>query len=244
MNNSWLNYLNLSDAYERKARFIPGVLTGLPLIPVSMAYEWPLEAGFEYILAGLGMGAIISVGISHLASAFGNRFQKLLWPDWPHDSPTNQWLHPDDPTVSAPQKERWYKAIKRVVGLDIKSSIKNQDIIQIKAIINDAVKALRERLWNAPEGERLRLYNLDYGFARNISGLRPIWLTISLASFIGCWIGYIWYGKLLLWCIVSTLIMFLSFLLGYAVLPSYVRQKAIYYAESFFGALIKCAEMK
>jgi hypothetical protein len=238
LDKTWLNYLNLSDEYERKARFMPGVLTGLPLLPVSAAYGGPLGAWLQVLLVGLGAGAIISVGISHLASAFGNRLQKRLWPDWPHDSPTNQWLHPDDKAVSRQQKERWYKAINRTVGLDIETSLQRQGSEEIKAIINDAVKAIRDRLWSAPEGNRLRLHNIDYGFARNLTGLRPIWIVFAVGSSLGCWVGYIWYGQPLLWCIVSTIIAIAVVPLGFAVLPGYVRQKAHFYAESFFGALM------
>lgn len=244
LDKTWLNYFNLSDAYERKARFIPGILTILPLFPFAASYGAPLGEWVQFVLIGLGTGAIISVGISHLASAFGNRLQRKLWPAWPHDAPTNRWLHPDDTGVSKQQKEGWYKAIKRVVGLDIKAVLEKQDSEEIKAIINDAIKAMRDRVWNAPEAERLRLHNTDYGFARNFTGLRSVWTLFAVGSSLGCWAGYIWHGRPIVWCIVSTIVALAAFPIAYGVLPGYVRQKAHFYAESFFGVLVAYDEAK
>lgn len=240
LDKTWLNYLNLSDEYERKARFIPGVLTVLLLLSVSAVYGGLLGEWVEVLLIGLGVGAVISVGVSHIASAFGNRLQRQLWPDWPHDSPTNRWLHPDDTSVSRQQKERWYETIKRFVGLDIEAALEKRDENEIKAIINDAVKAIRDRLWKVPEAERLRLHNIDYGFARNLTALRPVWMLFAVGSALGCWAGYMWYGRPLSWCIISTFGAVAAFPLGFAVLPGYVRQKAHFYAESFFGSLVAC----
>jgi len=239
---TWLNYFNLSDEYERKARFIPGVLTALPLLPVSVAYGGSLGEWVRVLLLGVGTGAVISVGISHLTSAFGNRLQNEIWPDWPYDSPTNRWLHPDDKTVSTQQKERWYKAFKRIVGLDIEAALRKHDPNEMKAIINDAVKAMRDRLWKVPEAERLRLHNIDYGFARNLTALRPLWITFAIGSALGCWAGYLWYGHSLLWPTISTIIAVVSLPVGFSILPGYVHQKANFYAESFFGAVVAYEE--
>jgi len=240
----WLNYLNLSDEYERRARLIPGLLSILPLLPLSAAYGGPLGDWIQVLLVGLGIGAVMSVGISHLASALGNRLQRKLWRDWPHDSPTNRWLHPDDKTVSTQQKDQWYAAIRRIVGIDIGAVIQQGSREEIKAIINDAVKAVRSRLWKVPEAERLRLHNTDYGFARNFTGLRPVWTFFAVGSALGCWAGYIWLERPLLWCVVSTFIAVGAILLGYYVLPGYVRQKADFYAESFFGSVMAFEESK
>jgi len=167
----------------------------------------------------------------------GNRFQEKLWPRWPHDSPTNQWLHPNDRTRSDQQKQNWYAAIKRLTNLDIPAATASGEG-ELEAVINDAVSALRARLWKTDHGERVSIYNADYGFARNFAGLYPLWLVFSGLSCTGYWIIYAFYGKPLMWCLITTGVLIFSALLAFVVLPPYVRQKARHYAESFFAAIV------
>src|ERR1700687_3719117 len=99
----------------------------LPLLPLSAAFGAPLLEWVKLVGVSVGLGAVIAVAVSHVASACGNRLQERLWPNWPHDSPTNQSLRADQMTVSAQQRQRWYRAIKEVVGLDIQSAVDGGD---------------------------------------------------------------------------------------------------------------------
>ena len=233
---SWLSYANLSDQYERKARFLPAVLSLIPLLPASAAWGGPFVEWLKLVLGGAGIGAVVAVGLSHLASAMGNQIQATLWPRWPHDAPTNRWLHPDEGKASKQQRELWYASLKRLVGVDIRGAVASGE--EVEATINDAVSALRALLWDRTEAQRLRMHNVDYGFARNITGMRPIWMTFLVAGTAGCWVSYFVVGdEALLWAIVSTVLAMVLIPIGVWVLPDYVRTRAVYYAESFFGAL-------
>ena len=236
METWWLSYTNLSDHYERKARFLPAVLSILPLLPVSAVMDGPFSEWVNLIVGGVGIGAIVAVGLSHAASAMGNRLQKRLWPRWPHDSPTNSWLHPSEGRTSKQQRELWYAAATRLVGIDIREAVTSGE--EVEATINDVVSALRNVFWNRSEAERLRMHNVDYGFARNFAGMRPIWVGSTLTSAATCWIAYFVAGRdVLLWAAVSTLLAVVLVPLAFWVLPGYVRTKATYYAESFFDTL-------
>lgn len=236
-NKSWLSYLNLSDAYERKARFIPGVLTIVFMLPAAIALSIPLKAWITVLLAGAGLSAVIAVGISHLASAMGNRFQEKLWPRWPHDAPTHRRLHPSDANCSRQQKDIWYAAIKRLTSLDI-APVGDDDPAELEAIINDAVTHVRTRLWKSPHADRLRVQNADYGFARNFAGLRPVWLCVVSLAAIVCWVGYYFDRASLEWSIAAAVLAVALYPLAFLILPNYVVQKAGHYADSFFDAML------
>lgn len=240
---TWLNYLNLSDHYERKARFLPALLSIMILLPVSASFGGPILEWLNLLVLGVGLSAAFAVGISHLASAAGNRVQKKLWPKWPHDSPTNLWLHPDDETRSFQQKTLWYKVIRDLTKLDIIEA-KERGNNELEAIINDAVSTLRYKLRNSNHADRLNVHNADYGFARNFLGLSPFWLFFAVLSFLGCWVLYFFFDGGLIWGIVSTAVMLLAIFIVFSILPNYVRVKARHYAESFFGALIEMDEEK
>ena len=232
----WLRYINLSDDYERYARLIPAALSVLPLVPMAVSLGYSLLRGIGFLVAAGALASLLSVGLSHFSSALGNRTQMKLWPQWPHDSPTNRWLHPNNPTVSSQQKQLWYRAITELTGLDIAHAVETEDDDEIQATINDAIKELRNRLWRSPSAERVRLHNRDYGFARNLTGLRPVSITFSLSSFVGCWSFYILEGGTILWGVISTAAAMLTVAMA-SVFPNYVRQKADHYAESFFSAM-------
>ena len=235
----WLSVVNLSDAYERKARLLPAVLCVLPLLPTSAALGGPVLEWIKLELGGVGLGAVIAVGLSHAASACGNRLQQKLWPRWPNDSPTNRWLYPAEKKTSEQQRELWYGAIHRLVGIDLKAAAATEKKQEIEAAVNGSVAALRNLFWNRPEAERLRMQNVDYGFARNLTGMFPIWGSLLLASAVACWVTYWKFDEhALLWAVVATVLALVLLPIGYWVLPAYVRTKASYYAESFFATLM------
>ena len=232
----WLSYANLSDYYERKARFLPAVLCVLPLLPASAAWGGPLLEWLKFVVGGVGIGAVLAVGLSHASSALGNRLQKKLWPRWPHDSPTNRGLHPEEDQTSAQQRALWYGAVQRLVGIDIAAAVAAGE--PVEPAIKDATSALRNLFWKRPEAERLDMHNVDYGFARNLTGMRPIWISFLLASTAVCWVAYAKLGAVaLLWAVVSSVLAVVAVPVGIWVLPGYVRTKANHYAESFFATL-------
>lgn len=237
--SSWLSYVNLSDTYERKARFLPGILSILVLLPGLATYDVAYAEGLGIILSGVGVGAVLGVFVSHMASALGNRIQKKFWPRWPYDSPTNQFLHPENSLRSAQQKSIWYAAIKRLTGIDIELAIKEADSLGLEATINDAVTSLRYRLSRTQHAERLKVHNADYGFARNLTGLRSVWFTFAAGSSFVSWVAYFRVSGRLDLCILSTIIFIVALFLAFVILPAYVRDKAKHYAESFFGAMME-----
>jgi hypothetical protein len=230
------SFINLSDEYERKARFCPAVLTLLLLLPAAFAVGVPLKGWLTILIGGTGLSAILSIGLSHLASAMGNRMQQILWPRWPYDSPTNIRLSPTNSTTSAQQKNLWYSMIKDITGLDIATTL-GGPATETEAIINDAVSQLRPKLWKSPLSERLDLHNCDYGFARNFTGLRVVWLPLSAVATIACWTMFLIDKANLPWCIVATVLAVMEYPLAFTILPAYVRRRAAYYADSFFDAV-------
>ena len=243
MKKNWLSWVNLSDVYEGKTRFLPAVLSVLPLYPVAAVLNVPFIKGLKITADATLLYIALAVGASHIASALGNRIQTKIWPDWPHDSPTNCRLHPDNKLISVQQKNRWYHAIKDLTGLDVARVIETGERDEIRAVINDAVVELRSRFWKAPEAERLSLHNVDYGFARNLAGLRLIWLPLAFASFIVCWIRYVMVGDSIIWPLISTIIAIATVVIA-RILPSYVLRKADYYAESFFFTVVMLSKRR
>lgn len=231
-----LRYLNLSDRYERLARFAPGLLTILVFAPAAFYLSIPILGWVASILTGIGVGAVFAVGLSQLSSAVGNKYQRQLFPNWPHDCPTNMRLSPLNSKCSAQQRKIWCAQIREVTGLDIEA-VPLDEVDEVEQIVNDAITEVRTRLWKHPQADRLHAQNTDYGFARNFAGFGPFWLTLSTSSFLVCWITFFIQGGAMGWPVVSTIVLaglvFFHFVLG----ESFVRAKSEHYGDSLFNSM-------
>jgi hypothetical protein len=236
-----LKFLSIESPYRRVARFYPALVTIALLLPAAIMLGIPLSGWLVAMAAGGGLAVSTAAApvLSHLAAAAGNRVQMQLYPRWPHDSPTNRRLHPDDESSSKQQKEKW-SAILRLTGIDIQSVA--GDHKEAERAINDAVVILRSRVFHGNRlAERLDMHKADYGQVRNFAGLRPVWLLTSLASCAICWVTYAGRQDHLAFPIVSSTL-FLGCVLAAIVIRDYVRHTARHYADSFFGALNACDE--
>lgn len=231
-----MNLLKLVDRYEIKARLFPALLACLPMTPGlaalgSKGLDWDSSLALEG-----GVASICLLGLCYLASLAGNRYQRRLWPRWPHDAPTNRWLHPDDRHLSSQQKLIHYNQILDIVDLDIQRSSSNDDSIDLEQTINDAVRNLRKKFKSINGRTLLQIHNEDYGFARNFAGLAPVWISASILSALSAWIVYIRTESGLTWAVIATIIVIVAF----AIVPPlrrFVRQRAEQYADTFLGTL-------
>ena len=224
----------LLDRYEIKARLVPWLLSCLPMMPGIAAL------GVDISLVALGPlfgGSVVVlwIGMTYGASAAGRRYERKLWPDWPHDAPTNRRLHPDDIHVSTQQKQLYYEAIRALQGIDIGRAIA-EGSDQVEQLINDAVSGLRHRFRSMATQGLLAIHNEDYGFARNLAGLAVLWLPTSVVSPAVAWGLYLHTKAGLVWALIASIVLPIA-LAGAAYRAGFVRDRANRYAESFFGAL-------
>lgn len=233
-----LSLLSLSDRYERKARLLPGLIA---VLPIAVTVGDFLHAGMTWYTAiglGTGLGAIVGIALSHTARAMGARLEDQLKQRW-SGLPTTRWLRPDDPTHSKEQKEIWRKAIKKLTGLEPPSEDSDQGAGD--RLRDDAVRQLRYKLRESPKAKLVATHNEEYGFARNIAGLRWVCVWVSslclVASTIGIYFGY----QSPVGIVVSGLELTAAVGLVRGFEP-YVRHAANRYAESLFSAASMATE--
>lgn len=231
-------FASVNTPYRRIARLYPALVALGPLLPMVLMLGAPLRgwtaalpfAGATILLASL------AVALSQLASAAGNRLQSKIYPRWPHDSPTNLRLRPSDTSSSAQQKARWYAAILRLTGIDIEAVRDNPE--EAERAINDALVTLRARTFHRhPSATRLDMHNADYGFVRNLAGLKPAWLLASVISCAVCWGIYLLFAEQSPVLPTLSSVVLVGCFLATFVLDDQVRHAARHYADSFFGTL-------
>ena len=215
---------------------MPAALTLLILVPTAIVLGIPLVGWMTTLLAGVGIGAVFAFGMSQISSAVGNWYQRSLYPDWPHDSPTNLRLMQDSKLSSSQQRSIWYSQINSITGLDI-SKIPAEETDELRQITNDAIADIRGRLWKRSDTDRLQKQNTDYGYLRNFGGFWIAWLSFGLANVISTICATVWLASEPAWVAVSILLFAFLCLYRFWISETAVRAKANHYADSFYNSL-------
>jgi hypothetical protein len=200
-----------------------------------MTADWYSAIGFGALTEG-----VVGVGLAHLARIPGTRLEAKLCRRW-GGLPTRRWLRPTDTTCSEAQKSRWRGAIRTLTGLTLPATLGTKSEADIDKLIDDAVRQLRHRLRDDPAAGMVRTHNEDYGFARNLAGLRWVWLAFSLAGTAVCGFAlYAGHGHPVALATSGVLVLIAA--VSAFTLPGYVRHCADRYAEALLAAAVTVAD--
>lgn len=233
----FLQFFSLSDRYERKARLLPGLLlAAVPALTVGAVLQefapWHTAAS-----SVVGVEFLAAILLGQFSRARGRRVEDVLWNAW-GGPPSTRWLRPWDNTCSDQQKAKWRGAIKRLTGLSLPASVSQggsqDDVDRLNA---DATRQLRYALRCKPEAAILATHNEDYGFARNLCGVRWWWVALSLVCLIGCGVAFAFGLRPYLGLAGASAFTVASIFIA-RELPDYVKRCADRYAESLFATAI------
>lgn len=236
--------VQLLNAYERRARLVPGVLAILPFIVLFAVLGLRQIPAISYvlgILAVAGVGPILIVGA---VRSFGKAVEQRLWVSW-GGPPTTAWLRLDSPTDDIAQRDAWRKAVEVVSGVSLLSlRAERRDKVEADKAIERAIKRVRDKTRDKEKFELLFFENRNYGYERNIYGIRWAARGISLLSALAM-AGYmVWLAPLMDRPQISAAnlagLAFCTFcLFGWFILPSKKRVKIS--AEQYANELLHAA---
>jgi hypothetical protein len=230
----FLQFFSLSDRYERKARLLPGLLLAAAPALTAGAVLQEFTAWYTAASSAVGVEFLVAIILGQLARARGRRAEDAMWKAW-GGPPSTRWLRPWDQTCSDQQKTKWRGAIKRLTGQTLPASVPqggSQDDVDRQ--ITDATRQLRYALRGKAEAAILATHNEDYGFARNLCGVRWYWVILSLACFVSCSVAFAFGLRPYLGLAVAGAFTVASILVA-RELPDYVRRCADRYAESLLA---------
>ncbi len=176
------------DTYTLKARYYPTLIVIAPLCLVVLS----LAAGRYDLVKSFAAAAVSGLGLGLLMDQVGrdggrNKEPRLF--AQLGGKPTTVYLRHRDPTIEAPTKARYHKILGRLLpDLDIPS--KDREIKEpgrADEIYASCADYLRE-ITRADHARFPLVFqeNCNYGFRRNLWGMRPAGTVISLAATFVC----------------------------------------------------------
>lgn len=181
-----LDLAGLFDTYGRRARLYPALLTLLPPVAVSLAWV-PSLVGGQSLAALVGVAASFGLlyALASISRSAGKRTEKRLlakWGGWP----TTIMLRHGHPDIPAPTKARYHQFLAQCGSWD---GVPLAQLEQADPAANDdayasAVQWLKEQR-RGPEFRLVLNENAEYGFRRNMRGLKPAALALCLATLLG-----------------------------------------------------------
>jgi hypothetical protein len=230
--SSLLEFLKISDSYDRKARFFPAFLVVLPLVAFAMSLRLPDESWIMKLLVAGGAGSALVVALSQMASAAGNLYGASYWRKR-GGLPTTRWLRASDDTHSKQQKRQWYEGIKQLTDLDIPTATAARPAEE-DAIIADAIRQIRNSIRGKAIARMVDKHNEEYGFVRNLAGLRWALITTSASGAVSCATALLLGHGTTIGCIFSGCFLIYAVAMFF-LLPGYVETAANRYAESLLS---------
>lgn len=229
---SVLQFLKIADAYERKARFFPAFIVTIPIIVFAMSLRLPDDGWVKKTFITCGAGSALVVALAHMASAAGNRFGNAFWKKR-GGLPTVRWLRSSDSAHSSQQKQQWYNAIKKLTGLDIPAAVATKPQEE-DAIIADAIRQVRYQIRGKAAAKMVDKHNEEYGFARNLAGLRWLMISSSISAAAGCGLAWRFERGSVIGCVITGCL-FVYAVVMFLWLPNYVERAGERYAESILS---------
>ena len=170
------------DSYTWGARIMPVYLTAVPAI---LAVAAALPDGLNLPLAGTSAIVFLPLSyfMSQVAADFGKRLEPALWESW-GGPPTTRFLRHDNEELN-PTIRAQIHARLRSLGLEVPTAEEeNADEYRARRLYGSAVDNLRGVTRDPERFHLVYRSNIEYGFRRNLLGLRPIGLTVTAIALV------------------------------------------------------------
>lgn len=233
--------LDVFDHYSFRARLQPAFLALLPMAICAMSWTQP---GAKWVTAlwSLLTTAGFTFFLSNVARNRGKQIESKLWEEW-GGAPTVQLLRHKGSGNPA-LRERWHEQLSKLLGKRMPSpDDEERDPTAADVIYEAATKLLIGKTYDAKAYPFVYRDNVNYGFCRNMFGLRLLGIVTSVLGAGGCLAAGVFFilngtPQLLPWAGALVCIAMLLWWI-FTVTKAWVKVPATNYANHLFAALEK-----
>jgi hypothetical protein len=165
--------------YTLHARLAPALLAASPAFALGI-FALPLLPGAQKLWGLLSVGLTSYAAL--VARKAGNRVQPDLWTRW-GGAPTARRLRYRE-GVSAAEISRRHRDFERALGDSLTLPTAEEETADPTAADSEYQQAVRRfisKVRNDPVYPLIQVENRNYGFARNLLGLKPLGLSCAIA---------------------------------------------------------------
>lgn len=175
--------------YNIKARTYPLIITLIPIVFVGIIYSIQLKSIYE-LLISLGITTSLFFLFSQLGRDKGKKLESELWRKW-DGIPSTQILRFSNDTIDYHTKKRYHNFLKKEtkIGQELTEQFENENLIEADKIYTSWSKYLISKSRDTTKYNLLFQENINYGFRRNLLGLKSTAITIIVFLLIGSF-GY------------------------------------------------------
>lgn len=196
------------DSYGRQARLFPGLLAIFPpLLAVLAWFPWFLLSNVAATLLTLAMSCGLLYALGSYARTKGRRLEPKLLQEWGGWPTTLLLRHDSD--LDRHTRSRYHEFLRGSAGTLLLPSVEQErtNSNEANAMYDSAIRWLKER---ARDKEFIMVHreNAQYGFRRNLRGLKTLAITLCLITltvmivsvayrtpgFVGMFGGHNWSG--------------------------------------------------
>jgi hypothetical protein len=171
--------------YPTLARRIPVVLFALPFC-LLIASLFPPTLWTEGVLASGVVVLGIGFFLSELGRDLGYKKQPALWRSW-GGAPTMQMLRHRNPLLDPATRLRYHTKLATRLAVKLPTSDEEElDPDAADAVYDSCVKHLLEHTRDKEKFPLVLQENISYGFRRNLWGMKPAGILLSLIGTAGC----------------------------------------------------------
>ncbi len=173
------------DTYWRIARLYPAMLVTAPAI-VTVGAAPATQGLLKAPVLSFGLLSIFLIAALYLAGTIarvgGRKVQKRLLEEW-ECLPTTQFLRHNDNTLPLQTRERYRTFLESGVGKLPSKASETRNPAKADAAYDDAINWLKEQR-RGPRFTLLLKENAEFGFRRNMRGLKALGLLVILLSMV------------------------------------------------------------
>ncbi len=230
------------DSYSLKARYYPTVVVISPLCLLILS----VSVGCWDLVQSLGVAAVSTLGLAFVMDQVGRdqgkKKENGLFRQW-GGKPTTRILRHRDSCLDRPTLRRYHERLGRLVkGVRMPTAGEEaEDAAAADSIYESCASFLRERTRDKKAFRLIFQENANYGFRRNLWGMKPAGVFLAAVAPIVCSGISAWYlvNQMQEWWVAAICAVISTVLLVLWVVrfkPSWVRTPADEYARQLVSA--------
>ncbi len=235
------------NLYNLKARIYPVILSLIPVIFIGSVYSFHLQSYYQ-VLTSLGITTALYFLFSQLGRDKGKALEKEMWRKW-RGTPTTQILRFSNDIIDKHTKSRYHQKLKKLtnIGNELDEEFEKNLPQKADEIYQSWTKFLLSKTRDTKKYNLLFQENINYGFRRNLLGLKRIAILIiillMISSFLYSFIMNEYIVKFSSELLISEiiLILILIFWLG-IVRENWIKTVAFSYAERLIETINTISE--